>query len=125
MKNLKKTNPHSKAYHYAINKIKVLPIACFAVFMVFTACSTDDILGGCGNLNWIQEVEKELNTWVNASNTYSNDPTTANCNNYKSAGNDYLNSLEKIKKCVPGTSKKEFDQAIQEAKTSLDQSNCQ
>ncbi len=102
-------------------------ISCFIIFIGFTSCSKDSILNPdrCLNGSWIQEVEKELNAWVAATNTYGEDPTKANCEKYKSAGVDYLNALDKIKKCVPSVSLSEFNQAINEAKQELNTTSCQ
>lgn len=127
MKNLEKNNRQIKINNFLMNKTKILSIACFAAFASFTACSKDSPLnpnGNCGNGNWAVQVQKEITNWSNASAAYSNDPTLANCNKYKSAGKKYLDALDGIKNCVPGTNANEFKEAIQEAKDELDESSC-
>ncbi|WP_117880019.1 hypothetical protein [Aureibaculum luteum] len=128
MKNLKKSTHQAKGNYYFFNRILLLTIAFFTTILVFTACSKDDILnpnGNCGNSSWAQQVEKEITAWNNAATAYSQDPTTTNCNNYKSAGKNYLDALEGIKNCVPGASTNDFKKAIEDAKNELDAMNCQ
>ena len=128
MKNLKKSKHQTKGNHNFVNRILLLTIALFTTILVFNACSKDDILnptGNCGNSSWAEQVEKEITAWSNAATAYSQDPTTTNCNNYKSAGKNYLDALEGIKNCVPSASSNDFKKAIEDAKNELDAMNCQ
>ena len=63
----------------------------------------------CLNGSWIQDVSSDLEKWSAAANTYSEEPTEANCSSYKSAINGYLTALNQVKKCVPGSSLSDFD----------------
>lgn len=97
------------------------------VFAFSTACSKDNPLnpiGNCGSGSWSQQVQSELTSLSDAATLYTNDPTVANCENYKNAVGDYLDALEGIRTCVLGASKKAFDQAIDEAKEDLDETDC-
>ncbi|MCK0157036.1 hypothetical protein MWU65_07575 [Cellulophaga sp. F20128] len=127
MKNLKKNKHEGNTSNSVSNKMKVLTIVCITAFVAITACSKNDDsnpVGDCGDFDWAQKAEKQIYAWSNAASAYSADPTTANCNSYKSAGNNYLNALEDIKNCVPSAGIAEFNQAIQEAKIELAQLEC-
>ncbi len=61
-------------------------------------CSKTSILKpGCLTGAWILNVEKELNAWSAASTMYGEDPSKANCENYKSTGQAYLMHWTKLK----------------------------
>ncbi len=100
---------------------------CVALTILFSGCSKDsplNVLGGCGTGNWVKQVESEITQWSEAATAFSNDPTVANCKKYKTAGKNYLDALDSVKGCVVGANKKEFNEAIQEAKKELDESEC-
>ena len=127
MKNLKKIEIKGSANHDVFNTIKMLTIACFTVSIIVMSCSGGDdsnLVGECGDFNWIEGAEEQINTWNNAAFVYSENPTTANCNAYKTAGANYLNVLEDVKNCVPSAGLSDFNEAIQKAKSELAQLDC-
>ncbi len=99
-----------------------------AIILVgFASCSKNDDSTSsvqCFEGTWIQEISAETNAWITAAATYDTDPSTANCNSYKSAVTHYLDALDKIKKCVPEISLGEFNEAIDEARIELSDIGC-
>ncbi len=92
------------------------------VLLLFVNCSKSPV--GCLNGNWIQDVSTDLEKWSAAATSYSEEPTEENCNSYKSALNGYLTALNKVKKCVPGSSLSDFDGSLDEAKQELSEIDC-
>lgn len=109
-------------------KTKTLLMGFVAVLMiVVTGCSKDNLLNPTGNCfggNWAQEYNKELESWSVALKTYNENPTDANCTQFKNATKTYLDALNDFYDCVPTSRRAEFDQAIKEAKADLDKDSC-
>lgn len=110
-----------------MKKIKI--VMSFAILLVgLSSCNKDEeeTLENtqCYEGTWIQEMSEELQAWTTAALEYNNDPTAIKCNNYKSAITNYLNALDKIKKCVPSTSLMDFNDSIDEAKLVLSDIDC-
>lgn len=129
MKKLKQSKQCDSPNTYFFKEIQVLALTCFAA-LLFGACSNDDSkdpVADCGIIgaNWVSLVQKELKVWNTAATTYAAAQTPINCNNYKGATNEYLDALEKAKKCVPEAALTEFNQAIQYAREDLQQLDCQ
>lgn len=105
-----------------------LLIACVLMSLVFLfSCDKDSPLnpaGACFGGNWSLQYADELETWSNAAQAYADDPTPANCTNYKSAAKDYYDALNDVYDCVPTASRQEIDQAIKEAKAEIDAQDC-
>ena len=125
MKHLKPIFKNKEVNYFLKNKIKVTLVSCCIAFMTLTSCgANDDDSIACGNGTWVQSVQTELNTWLTATQAYGSDPTSANCQNYKSTGQAYLNALDKIKTCVPVVNLAEFEKALLEAKEALEKTSC-
>jgi hypothetical protein len=78
----------------------------------------------CGT-NFFADVGNEITGLSNALSVWSTDPSTANCEKYKDALRTYFNALEGLRSCYGvGTNKKEFDDAVNEAKDDLDNWVC-
>lgn len=109
-------------------KVKIFLIGCSAILMgLSNGCSKSSPLNpeACdGNSSWAERIQSEIADWSAAITTYSNDPTAANCEKYKTAGVNYLDALEGIRGCVLGASQKAFNEAIDEAKKDLAASDC-
>jgi hypothetical protein len=108
-------------------RTKLFLIGCFAATMVVTtSCSKNNPLNplGCGNGTWALQVSDEAAAWGQAASAYSSDPSPANCTSYKNAANNYLNALEGVRGCVAGVSQAEFNEAINEAKNEVDETDC-
>ncbi len=104
----------------------VLMGCCIALFAMINGCGKSPLnpLGGCLNGNWLKGAETNLTNWSTAANVYSEDPTPANCQNYKNAGKSYLEVLESFADCVPGAEKNEYNEAINELKQELQDNDC-
>ena len=104
----------------------LLPLICLLTILAF-ACKKDDPAPvGCGS-NWVlaNEIEDELNAVLDAATTYTQDPTTANCEAYVAAYQDYLDELEGYQSCANQAGQgAEYQQALQDAQDALDDINC-
>ncbi|MFK5972441.1 MAG: hypothetical protein QM485_04090 [Flavobacteriaceae bacterium] len=99
---------------------------CFSILLGLGSCGKDSPLSpNCLSGSWIKNLEKEISAWSAASQKYGDDPTKANCENYKKAGVDYINALGKIKNCVPGGSTSDFEKEQAEAKKELNAIVCE
>ncbi len=107
-------------------KSRIYLIGASAGILMAVGCSKDDnpVDNGCGNTAWSERVKNEITSFSNAAIAYSNDPTSANCLNYKSAAEGYLNALEKVRLCVPTASKTQFQQSIDDAKQEINSLTC-
>jgi hypothetical protein len=88
---------------------------------VTTSCKKDsDDPVGC-SAAWAVELTDELQSLQNAAVSYGTNPTTATCNTYKSAVQDYIDALEPYSSCdaLTGQNKADFEQALDEARDSL------
>ena len=127
MKYLKTKLENRKVIPFFKSKIKLTTVSCCIAFMALTSCGGSDdgpAKADCANGAWIQSVETELNSWVAATQAYGADATSENCQKYKSAGQAYINALDKIKECVPTISIANFEEALEEAKESLSEIPC-
>lgn len=110
-------------------RTKLLLVSCATLLLIVAnGCSKTNPLnplGGCfGGGVWSENIINETNALVAAGQAYEDDPTEANCNNYKAAAEDYLNALKGVATCVPGASKADYDQAVAEAKADLEKEGC-
>ena len=110
------------------NGTKLFLIGCSTVLLTFsTGCSKDSVLNPAGNCfggKWAEQYAVELQTWSDASTTYAENPTPANCAKYKTAVKGYYDALRDIVDCVPTVSRAEIDQSINEAKAEIDEGAC-
>ena len=107
--------------------VKIILIAFVMVaFGLTTSCGgSDDPIGaatGCGT--WANEIESATNKYLDAATNYANDPTSANCKKYKNAGLNYVKVYKNITKCIPGSSKTFYDQALKTLKDEINNLNC-
>ncbi len=109
-------------------KTRLFLIGCGAAIITFTSgCSKDNPLnpnGNCFDGKWAEQYTDELQAWSSAAAVYSEDPSQANCTDYKNAAKGYLDALESIYKCVPTTNRAEIQRAINEAKAEVDSEGC-
>jgi len=104
--------------------ILILVIILFSV----TSCGGDgeniSAALNCGTTTWPKQIEKELNAFINAASDFSINDTKENCEKYKKAGLDYLKAFDNVRKCVPGGSINNFNEALQDAKKEINAINC-
>lgn len=110
----------------SIHKAKNLLIAGSIICLLgFSGCSKNNPLSSnCLSGNWLETVEKELSAYSTSLQAYSENPTESNCASVKAAGLSYITALDKIQNCVPGGSKSDFDQELEEAKNEIKNSSC-
>ncbi len=108
------------------NKFFFLAVILFVLF-AFSSCNKkkDDIGDNCSGL-WASELQNEINDWSNAAAAYGSNPTTENCNAYKSAAQAYLNALRPYGDCatLTGTQRTQWEQAIGEAQANVSNIEC-
>ena len=70
---------------------------------------------------WSAELSTEITAVTNASIAYSTAPSTATCNSYKTAYQNYINALKPFKECnlYTAAQKNEVEEAIAEAEADL------
>jgi hypothetical protein len=71
-------------------------ITSFLLLLAFaaclnSACSSDPV----STINACNDLAGLATTFTSAATAYTTNPTTANCNAYKTAGTNYLNALKK------------------------------
>lgn len=97
-----------------------------STLLVLSSCSNDDngSIGDCSEEFWTLRVQDEATAFVNASTTFSEDPSTANCNALKATANAYLDALEEARPCVPNSELTEFETGLDEARESINANIC-
>lgn len=102
-------------------------IGCGVAMLLTYGCSKDNPLNPTGNCfggNWAENYASELQTWSDAATAYSEDPTSANCDKYKTAAKNYLDALKEVADCVPTADRAELNKSINEAKADIDKEGC-
>lgn len=96
----------------------------FSVFLF--SCSGNSLAERCGaNWSYSAEIEQEINNLSAALTTYSQNPTTENCEAYKEAYLDYLDALRDLEECYVYTfSQDEFNQFINETEEAVNAIDC-
>lgn len=108
-------------------KTRLLLIGSGVLMITISSCTKDsplNPLGNCFDGNWLETYANGLQTMSNAATTYSNDPTPANCSNYKNATKAYLDAAADFYDCIPAGDKSEIDQELKEAKAEIDKEGC-
>lgn len=106
---------------------KLLPVLVILLFVFsFDSCKKDKGDPDYCTSTWTTQLNTELTAVINTAFAYSASPTTANCNSYKTAVQNYLNALKKFDDCSLWTAeqKSQLQNAIHEAEQDL-QNACQ
>lgn len=107
---------------------KFIFITSAVTILLTYGCSKDNPLnplGGCfGGAVWSENILNETAALAEAGQAYQDNPSKSNCDKYKTATKSYLDALKGVAECVPGTSKAEYNKAIEEAKADLDKEGC-
>jgi len=91
-----------------------------ALLFLFVNCSKNPLK--CLNGSWAEEISSELETFVEASQNYDENPTIENCNSYKSSINRYIDALEGIDDCYAGIT--DFNEELVESREELSEIDC-
>ncbi len=96
----------------------------FGLMIIGYGCKKDDD-DPVGCSNWANEVSAEATAFSNAGVAWSTNPTTANCQAYKDAGEAYLNALQDHIECatLAGTAA-ELQSYINSSQATLDSIQC-
>lgn len=108
-----------------MNSIQRL-MSCFVIGLILMtySCSknNNDDPGGC---NYLTEVTGEIEALTDAATIYGNDPTSANCQAYINAYQNYLNELGAHINCAAlFGNQAELQTAINDAQAQLDDIQC-
>ncbi|WP_194525183.1 hypothetical protein [Zobellia roscoffensis] len=107
---------------------KPILLAVYGVAIMFTySCSKDNPLNPAGNCfggNWAEGYTDELQSWSNAVQAYSENPTAENCADYKSAAKAYFDAVADVYDCIPTSSRGDIDKELKEAKADIDKEEC-
>ena len=106
-----------------MNQIEKLMIGlCIVAGPFLVSCGGDDPV----TCNYTTELEVELNALISASQTYSLDPTIANCEAYKSSMQAYLDEADDYSTCAFNAGQSaEYQLAIDQQQDALDALVCQ
>lgn len=107
---------------------KFLFFSLLAFTLLSTSCGGDDD----GNIGPAFCTEQAFNQAVadavaelnNAAQIYAADPTTANCEVYRSAASDYLDEVRRFENCATISERQEFRDSLDEAQESVDMIIC-
>jgi len=102
-----------------------LPFILFTV----TACGGDDDDGGnqpgvCTTALYGERVSAALDEFTAAVTAYSNDPTTANCEAYRDAAQDYLDALREFETCTFLVDDADYQESVREAQQEVNDIDC-
>ncbi|MDP5081299.1 MAG: hypothetical protein NWP87_01495 [Winogradskyella sp.] len=119
MKNQMKNQKH-------LTSPKIFLMTLSLSFMVLTGCSKsdddEDIDATC--TNWSDQWLAQANAFSDASALYTSDPTLANCQNYKTAGLNYVEALESVLDCVPTVNSQEYINSLNEYRAEVNAIDC-
>lgn len=111
-----------------MKKKNYLSIFLVLVFVGLLSCDkkNDDLDDGPCATAWTVQVQAEVNAWSAAAQKYGTNPTPANCNAYKAAGQAYLDALEPYRDCsiLTGVQRTQWEDAIANARQSINSLNC-
>lgn len=97
--------------------LKLFAMLALVASVAFVGCDDDDDPVTC---NWTQELQDELNAFIQASTNYNNNMTTENCNAYRAAGQAYLDAADDYQSCANAAGQgAEYAQAIADAQAEL------
>ncbi len=108
-----------------LTQLFTLVVLCTAALFLGCNNNGDDDGGPCGNnFIWTVELQSEAEALSTAASAYGNDPTTENCEAFRSAYQAYLDTAADLDNCVIGTERQDYLDAIAEAQVELDNLQC-
>lgn len=99
-----------------------------ATSLVNFSCDADEIVNEliadqC-NETWTATVAPQVDALNAANLAYSNEPTTTNCENRRTAEMNYLEALEDVRECVDNLNRSAYDAALIEVREGLAMNDC-
>ncbi|WP_178986766.1 hypothetical protein [Winogradskyella helgolandensis] len=110
-----------------MTRSNTLLITLLISFIVVTGCGGSDDDGNFNNTDcndWSEHYLAQANAYSAASNAYATDPTLANCQNYKSAGLNFIDALEDVIDCVPNANREGFLADIEQYRDDINTTDC-
>ena len=109
-----------------MKKSILLSAFIFAVFTIFLSCNSKSALEKrCEDWNASEAFEQELTAVNNAALTYGQNPTTENCEAYRSAYLDYIDALRGWEDCYGFYNlQEEFNEALDDAEDAANNLDC-
>jgi len=101
----------------------------FIILLMISSCGNDDNgiggLSSCDADDFEMEVADELDNLNQAGMTFSNNPTSDNCDAFVAAAQSYIDAVEDfdVDGCA-GLSQAEFNEVLQAARAALDAILC-
>ena len=91
-----------------------------------SSCKNNEEKDAPCSVAWATELSDEMNAMSSAAQAYATDQSTANCNAYKQAAQDYLNALKPYGDCtlLTGQDRIAWENALADAQESLDDMDC-
>jgi len=104
-------------------------LALSATLLTTLGCGNDDDGDGitpdlCALSVYNERVLESLESLQVAVTAYSNDPSTANCEAYRSAAQDYLDTIREFDTCADIISRQEYQESLAEAEMELANLQC-
>ena len=97
----------------------------FSIFLFFSCNSKSALEKKCENWSASVEFQEELSSVNNAAVTYSQNPTTENCEAYREAYLDYIDALRDWEDCYTFYDlDDEFNQALDDAEEAANNLDC-
>jgi len=106
-------------------KIFISLFVLVAVFSFWT-CNDDNNNDSPCSVAWATELSNEITAVSAAAQAYATNPTSATCNSYKQAMQDYLDALEPYGNCatLTGQDRTEWQNALDDTQASIDALVC-
>ncbi|MDO6811034.1 hypothetical protein Q4603_20605 [Zobellia galactanivorans] len=111
-----------------MKRIELLRIIACSALLFSLGCSKDDDSpdpqSGCLNKSWGEQTQAEVEAVTAAAATFSNEPSKASCENFRTAYIDYIEALQKLESCVPIPNQAAFAKALEDGKIELAKLDC-
>ena len=109
--------------------MKNLFLLCLVtISLSFCACdgSDDDVIGPafCNDQTFGEAVADAVSSLSDAATLYANDPSTANCEAYRVAAQNYLDEIRRFEGCTLISERDDFRESLREAQASVDMISC-
>lgn len=104
-------------------------LGLMAITLSFSACGGSDDDGNigpvfCNDQTFGEAIANAVSGLNDAAVLYANDPTTANCEAYRDAAQDYLDEVRRFEGCAIIGAREDFREALREAQESVDMIMC-
>lgn len=106
----------------------LLFIALLFVTLFSVGCGGDDDgdgpAPGCTEQAYTQAVSNAVTELSSAASAFANDPSTANCNAWKTAAQNYLDEVKRFENCATLNTRDDFRDSIRNAEEAVAMTSC-